>query len=171
MLSLRGSASQERHTTRLLPSNDAVAARVFDHNGDASRPLVLGVDRSSLPAHVWNRVKNLVAFRMHRQQPDGTTVVDAPIYLVRDSALYVKAARALRNRTTHDEYVWCLLAAVFAHEAAHKTPMTEFEALNAEAEQLRRCLFAGHLHTGSGWSAGAYLLKVEAQMRQPREHH
>ena len=59
---------------------------------------------------------------------------------------------------------------VLAHEGAHKAPMTEHEALIAEAEQLRRCLFEGHLHTGSGWSAGAYLLKVEAKLRQPRHY-
>ena len=86
-----------------------------------------------------------------------------PSLIVRNSAIYLKADAALRNGTTNDEYVWCLLAAVLAHEGAHKGPMTEREALIAEAEQLRRCLFAGHLHTGSGWSAGAYLLKVEAE--------
>jgi hypothetical protein len=64
-----------------------------------------------------------------------------------------------------------LLAAVLAHEAAYVAPLTEREALIAEADQLRQCLFAGHLHTGKGWSAGAYLQQVEAKLRQPREHY
>jgi hypothetical protein len=172
LLSPSASAAQgQRGAKPFLPTNDPIVARVYEHNGGAPRPLVLVVDRANLPARVWNRVKNLVAFRMHRPQPDGTTLVDAPIYIVRNSAIYLKADAALRNGTTNDEYVWCLLAAVLAHEGAHKAPMTEREALIAEAEQLRRCLLGGHLHTGSGWSAGAYLLKVEAKLRQPREHY
>ena len=152
-------------------SPDAVVARIHQHYGNTPRPLALVVDSTTFPASVWRRVKDLVAFRLHRPQPDGTTLVDAPIYIVRNSAIYLKADAAMRNGTTNDEYVWCLLAAVIAHEAAHQAPMTEREALIAEAEQLRRCLFEGHLHTGSGWSAGAYLLKVEAKLRQPREHY
>jgi hypothetical protein len=166
------SAAQDQQRAKLLlPTNDPIVARVYEHNGNAPRPLVLVVDDSNFPPSVWNRVKNLVAFRMHRPQPDGTTLVDAAIYVVRDSALYLKAEAALRNGTTNDEYVWCLLAAVLAHERAHQAPVTEREALIAEAEQLRRCLLEGHLHTSSGWSAGAYLLKVEAKLRQPREHY
>ena len=166
------SAAQDQQRARPpLPTNDPIVARVYEHKSNAPRPLVLVVDDSNFPPSVWNRVKNLVAFRMHRPQPDGTTLVDAPIYIVRNSAIYLKADAALRNGTTNDEYVWCLLAAVLAHEGSHKAPMTEREALIAEAEQLRRCLLGGHLHTGSGWSAGAYLLKVEAKLRQPREHY
>jgi hypothetical protein len=172
---LRPSPSAEKDQQRakpLLPTNDPIVARVYEHNVNAPRPLVLVVDNSNFPPSVWNRVNNLVAFRMHRPQPDGGTLVDAPIYIVRNSALYLKADAALRNGTTNDEYVWCLLAAVLAHEGAHKAPMTEREALIAEAEQLRRCLFAGLLHTGSGWSATrAYLLQVEAKLRQSREHY
>jgi hypothetical protein len=108
---------------------------------------------------------------MHRHQPDGSTLADAAIYLLRDSALYAKAAEVARNRSTHHEYVWCLLAAVIAHEAQHTAPKTERQALLAEAAQLRRCLFAGHLHSGDGWSAVTYLGKVEAKLRHPREHY
>ena len=165
----RGTGPATRKTT--APNQRSNCRAVYEHNSNAPRPLVLVVDDSNFPPSVWNRVKNLVAFRMHRPQPDGTTLVDAPIYIVRNSAIYLKADAALRNGTTNDEYVWCLLAAVLAHEGAHKAPMTEHEALIAEAEQLRRCLFEGHLHTGSGWSAGAYLMKVEAKLRQPREHY
>jgi hypothetical protein len=155
----------------LLPTNDAVIARVFEHNGDAPRPLVLVVDRTNFSDDVWNRVKNLVAFRLHRHRPDGSMLVDAPIYVVRNSAIHVKAAKAMRAGTTNDAYVWCLLAAVLAHEAAHITPLTERQALIAEAEQLQHCLHAGHLYTSNGWSAGAYLQQVEAKLRQPREHY
>jgi hypothetical protein len=164
-------AAREQGTATPPRSPDAVVARIHQHDGNVPSTLVLVVDNTNFPAGVWRRVKDLVAFRLHRPQLDGTTLVDAPIYIVRNSAIYLKADAALRNGTTNDEYVWCLLAAVLAHEGAHKAPMTEREALIAEAEQLRRCLFAGHLHTGSGWSAGAYLLKVEAKLRQPREHY
>ncbi len=122
-------------------SPDAVVARIHQHYGNTPRPLALVVDSTTFPASVWRRVKDLVAFRLHRPQPDGTTLVDAPIYIVRNSDIYLKADAALRNGTTNDGYVWCLLAAVLAHEGAHKAPMTEREALTAEAEQLRRCLF------------------------------
>ena len=164
-------AGEQRATGAFLPTNDAVIARVYEHLDDAPRPLVLVVDRTNFPADVWNRVKHLVAFRLHRHRPDGTTLVDAPIYVVRDSGLYIKAAKAMRTGTTNDEYVWCLLAAVLAHEAAHTTPQTEKQALIAEADQLQHCLLAGHLHTSNGWSAGAYLQQVEAKLRQPREHY
>jgi hypothetical protein len=170
-MSASGRAAQEPQRARHLPTNDPIIARVYEHNGNAPRPLVLVVDHSNFPTSVRNRVKNLVAFRMHRPQPDGGTLIDAPIYVVRNSPLYMKAAMALRNGTTNDEYVWCLLAAVIAHEAAHQAPLTERQALGAEAEQLRLCLRAGHFHTSSGWSAGAYLQKVEAKLRRPREHY
>ena len=60
---------------------------------------------------------------------------------MRESTLYLKAAAALRNQTTIQEYLWCQLAEVLAHEAAHTSPLTERQALMAEAAQLRRCLF------------------------------
>jgi hypothetical protein len=154
-----------------LPAVDPVVARIHQHGSDPPGPLVRVIDGGDFPPHVWHRVKNLVAFRLHRHLPDGTSVTDAPVFFVRSSALYQNAAAALRNRTSNHEYVWCLLAAMIAHEAAHSAPMTERQALIAEAEQLRRCLFAGHLYTGNGWSAGAYLQKVEARLRQPREHY
>jgi hypothetical protein len=153
------------------PPPDPVVERIYEHFGDSPRPLVIVVDSSLFPARVWNRVKNLVAFRMHRHQPDGTTRTDAATYLVRDSDVYLKAAAALRNQTTNHEYVWCLLVGVLAHEAAHTAPMTEQQALTAEAAQLRRCLFAGHLYSGDGWSPGSYLQTIEAKLRRPREHY
>ena len=146
-------------------------ARVFEHNGGGPRPLVLFAERDRFERGTWNRVRHLVAFRLHRPQPNGTTVIDAAIYLVRASRLYQDAAAALRNRATVKEYVWCLLAAVIAHEATHSAPGTERAALVSEAEQLRRCLSAGHLHSSDSWSAGAYLMQVEARLRNPQEHY
>jgi len=153
------------------PTGDPVVARVFEHVRDGRPPIVLVVDSRHFPPAVWTRVKDLVAFRLHRPQPDGTTVADAATYLVRDSDLYRKAAAALRNRTTNHEYVWCLLAAVLAHESAHAAPLTERQALTAEAAQVRRCLFAGHMNSGSDWSPLGYLNAVEAKLRRPREHY
>jgi len=152
-------------------THDSVIARVYEHWGDRPRPIVLAVDSGLFPATVWKRVKHLVAFRLHRQRPDGGTTVDAATYLVRDSDLYFKAAATLRNHTTHHEYVWCQLAAVLAHEAAHTAPMTERQALMAEAAQLRRCLFAGHLFSPDDWNPLSYLHKVEAKLKNPREHY
>lgn len=160
---------QDRQGDGRIP--DPVIARILEHLGDAARPIVLTVDSRHFPPAVWKRVRNLVAFRLHRHGPDGGTTVDAAIYLVRESDVYFKAAATLRNRTTNYEYVWCLLAAVLTHEAAHTAPMTERQALMAEAEQLRRCLFAGHLYSGDGWSPLSYLQKVEAKLRHPREHY
>jgi hypothetical protein len=48
--------------------------------------------------------------------------------------------------------VWCLLAAVLAHESAHTTPNTERDALMAEAAQLRRCISSGHLFPDEQWN-------------------
>lgn len=162
-------ASQEAQNESASP--DPVVARLYEHLGDGPRPIVLPVDSRNFPPAVWKRVKNLVAFRLHRHQPDGTTAVDAATYLIRDSDLYFKAAATLRNGTTNSEYVWCLLAAVLTHESAHTAPLTERQALSAEAAQLRRCLLAGHLYSGDGWSAGSYLLNVEAKLRHPRDHY
>jgi hypothetical protein len=150
---------------------DPVVARIYEHFEATAPPFVLPVDASRFAPAVWRRVKDLVAFRLHRPRPDGTTVADAPIYLVRDSDIYFTAAAALRNRSTQHDYVWCLLAAVLAHESAHTRPNTERDALMAEAAQLRRCLAAGHLFAQSGWNPLTYLGKVEAKLRRPREHY
>jgi hypothetical protein len=156
---------------RDTPDADAVVARLSAHVDPASRPLVRVVDSNDFLPAFWRRVRHLVAFRIHRHLADGTTQPDAMVYLVRASALYAKADAALRNRTSNHEYVWCQLAAGVAHEAAHTGPLTERQALIAEIAQLRRCLFAGHLHSGDGWSAVSYLGKVEAKLRNPREHY
>ena len=151
---------------------DPVVARVLEHIDDQRpRPLILIAQRERFERHTWNRVRNLVAFRLHRPQPDGGAIVDAPIYLVRESRLYQDAAAALRTRTTVKDYIWCQLAAVIAHEQAHTATLTERAALLHEAEQLRRCLRAGHLHSSDGWSAGAYLMLLEARLRNPQEHY
>jgi len=150
---------------------DAVVARLSEHFGDGPRPIVLAVGADQFPPAVWNRVKHLVAFRIHRRLADGTTRVDAAVYLVRDSDLYFKAAAALRNRTMQNEYVWCLLAAVVAHESAHTAPMTERQALEAEIAQLRRCRLAGHLYASDDWNPVVYLGQVEAKLRHPHEHY
>jgi len=125
--------------------SDPVVARLYQHLGDGPRPIILAVGAGDFPPPVWNRVKHLVAFRLHRQQPDGTTLADAATYLIRDSALYAKAAEAARNRSTQYEYVWCLLAAAIPHEAQHPT--------------------------ANGWSPVSYVGKVEAKLRHPREHY
>jgi hypothetical protein len=154
-----------------IPYPNPVVARLHQHLDPSARLLVRVVDSDDFPPGLWKRVQHLVAFRIHRPLPDGTTEADAAVYLVRTSDLYVKAEAALRNQTSNHEYVWCLLAAVIGHEAAHTRPLTEVQALTAEAAQLRRCLFAGHLYTGDGWSAVSYLGKVEAKLRNPREHY
>ena len=150
---------------------DVVLARVYEHTSPSTRPPVRVVDSGDFPAGFWKRVRHLVAFRIHRRQPDGTFQTDSLVYLVRTSDVYVKADAALRNHTPNHEYVWCLLSAVIAHEVAHTGPLTEHHALTAEAAQIRRCLFAGHLHSGDGWNAVTYLGKVEAKLRKPREHY
>jgi hypothetical protein len=43
--------------------------------------------------------------------------------------------------------------------------------LTAEIAQLCRCLLAGHLHSGNGWSVASYLGNVEAKLRNQREHY
>ena len=170
-LLLPGSTASAQDLAPVPLTRDPIVGKVFEHLGDQPKPLVLvvGVERFS-PA-VWRRVKDLIAFRLHRPLEDGRTQVDAATYLVRTSSIYMKAAEVLRNRLTNHEYIWCLLAAVLTHEAAHITPDTEREALQAEAAQLRECLFAGHLYSSSGWSAGDYLQKVEAKLRNPRPVH
>ena len=114
--------------------------------------------------------EHLVGFRIHRPGAGGVTTLDVAIYLSDRSELYRKAAEALRTGTTQREYVWCLLAAVVAHEAAHTAPDTERQALTAEVALLRRCLFAGHLHAGDGWNAARYFGVLEGRLQNPREH-
>jgi hypothetical protein len=150
---------------------DPVITRLATHLGDHGRPIIVVVGAKQFPPPVWNRVKGLVAFRLHRRRDDGTTVADAPIYLVRNSDVYLKAAAALRTGATQREYVWCLLAAIVAHESAHNALMTERQALTAELAQLRRCLLDGHMFTGDGWNAAAYIGTVDAKLRHPREHY
>jgi len=160
-----------RDTAQEPLTGDPVIARVYEHLGQGHRPLVLAVGADTFPPVVWKRVNNLVAFRLHRHQLDGTTVADAAIYLNRNSEIYMRAAATLRSGATQREYIWCLLAAIVAHESAHTTLMTERQALITEAGQLRRCLFDGHLFTGDGWSPVTYLGKVEAKLKKPREHY
>lgn len=152
-------------------TGDPVIARVYEHLGQGPKPLILSVGSDRLPPPVWKRVNNLVAFRIHRHRADGTTVADAAIYLNRNSKVYLNAAATLRNGATQQEYLWCLLAAIVAHESAHTAPMTERQALMVEMAQLRKCLFDGHLFTGAEWSPVTYLGQVEAKLRHPREHY
>ena len=151
---------------------DRVLDRLQEHIGAEHQLPVRVVGEGNLPTDTtWSRVRHLVAFRVHRHAPDGTTRVDREIYIVRTSKLYRDAERFLRQSATTREYIWCLLAAVLAHESAHTAPRTERQALEAEVEQLRRCLSAGHLFTNSGWNALEYLGKVEKKMKNPREHY
>lgn len=152
-------------------TRDAVVARVYGHLGEEPKPYVMVIGPGDFSPTVWKRTRDLVAFRLHRPQTDGTTVTDAAIYLLRDSDMYRTAAAALRTGATQKEYIWCLLAAVLTHESAHTAPKTEREALTAEAAQLGRCLRAGHLFSGDGWNPVNYLGKVQARLRNPREHY
>lgn len=149
---------------------DAVVSRMFEHFQGAPRPLVRIAESRDFHEQAWRRVQNLVGFRIHRPAAGGATTPDAAIYLSRTSELYLKAAAVLRSGATQRDYVWCLLAAVVAHENAHTALNTERQALTAELAQLRRCLFAGHLHATDGWNAITYLGKLEAKLRNPREH-
>jgi hypothetical protein len=151
--------------------DDLVVVRVQGHFRPENTWPVQVVAEHDLPGDIWSRVRHLVAFRIHRHGRDGATRVDPQIYLLRTSELYQQAAAVLRQSATTREYVWCQLAAVVAHEAAHTAPLTERQALTAEVAQLRRCLFAGHLHAKNGWNGVAYLGKVEARLRNPREHY
>lgn len=152
-------------------TGDPVVARVHEHLSQGPKPLILAVGSDRFTPPVWKRVNNLVAFRIHRHRAEGTTVADAAIYLNRDSKIYMNAAATLRNGATQQEYLWCLLAAIVAHESAHTAPMTEHQALMAEVAQLRRCLLEGHLFTGNEWNPVTYLGQVEAKLRHPREHY
>ncbi len=100
--------------------------------------------------------------------PNGTDVSSRERL---DFGTLLERPRQHYGTTRHTTNTWCLLAAVLAHEAAHTALRTERQALMAEAAQLRRCLFAGHLSSGDGWSPVTYLDKVEAKLRHPREHY
>ena len=162
-MSARQEAESPRHP-------DPVVARVLDHFTGASLPAIRIARSEGFHAQVWRRVEKLVGFRIHRPGAGGVTMRDAVIYLSDTSDLYRKAAGALRTGATQSEYVWCLLAAVVAQEAAHTAPDTERQALTAETAQLRRCLFAGHLHAADGWNATTYLGRLEGRLRNPRKH-
>ena len=60
---------------------DPVVTRVHEHGGAAGRPIVVVVGPEDLPRAVWQRVRHLVAFRLHRRAEDGTTITDAAIYI------------------------------------------------------------------------------------------
>jgi hypothetical protein len=150
---------------------DPVVVRIQKHAGADPPGTIRVVSADDFPRALWQRVKNLVAFRIHRHADDGTTTADPAIYLVGSSQLYLKAAAALRTGATHHEYVWCLLAAVITHETAHTGPNTERQALEAEVKQLRECMLKSHLFATDGWNSLAYLGAVEAKLRNPREHY
>src|SRR5262245_31202514 len=60
---------------------DPVVAHIHGHWPGADRPIVLSVGAGDFPPEVWQRVRNLVAFRLFRRLPDGTSAVDSAIYL------------------------------------------------------------------------------------------
>jgi hypothetical protein len=154
-----------------ISEDDAVVAHLLKHEEAREFGPVRVVGRKDLPPDVWHLVKDAVAFRLHRPQPDGTTAADPVFYLARTSALYVRASDALRTGYSFREYVWCLLVAVLAHEAAHTAPRTEREALAAELKQLRRCFSRGHLQPRNDWSPMGYIGKVEARLKNTKGHH
>ena len=145
---------------------DPVVARILEHGGAASRPIVVVVGQEDLPKAVWRTVRDLVAYRLHRPAGDGTAVTDAAIYLVRTSDLYYRASKVLRTRGTGQDEVWCFLAAVLSHEAAHTAADTERQALEAEVAQLRRCAVASHLAAGDVARIASRVSKIESKLRQ-----
>ena len=165
-----GTGLSARQETAAPRHPDAVVSRMLEHFTGAALPAIRIARSGDFQPLVWRRVENLVGFRIHRPGPGGVTTLDAVIYLSDTSDLYRKAAEALRTGATQREYVWCLLAAVLAHEAAHTAPETERQALTAELALLRRCLVAGHLHAEDGWNAATYLGRLEGRLRNPREH-
>lgn len=168
---LIGSTSLRAQDQVAAPGHpDPVISRVFEHLGGRTPLAVRLAQSSDFHEQAWRRVRDLIAFRVHRPVAGGGTRPDAVIYLSSTSDLYLKAAAVLRTGATTHEYVWCLLASVIAHETAHTAPNTERHALTAEVESLRRCLLAGHLHASDGWNAVTYIGKVEARLRKPREH-
>jgi hypothetical protein len=169
-LLIGGTGMSARQETESLRHPDPVVSRVLEHFNGTALPAIRIARSGDFHAQVWRRVENLVAFRIHRPGAGGVTNPDAVIYLSDTSDLYRKAAGALRTGATQRGYVWCLLASVVAHEAAHTAPDTERQALVAEVALLRRCLFAGHLHATDGWNAANHIGKVEERLRNPREH-
>ena len=145
---------------------DPVVERIREHGGSAGSPMVVVVGPEDVPKSVWQSVKDLVAYRVHRPSEDGVPVTDAAIYLVRTSDLYQRAATVLRTNATGQDEVWCFLSAVLSHEAAHSAINTEQQALEAEAEQLRRCLFASHPPGGDVGRLASYISKVEAKLQK-----
>lgn len=169
-LLIGGTGMSARQETESPRHPDPVVSRTLEHFTGAALPPILIARSGDFHAQVWRRVESLGGFRIHRPGPGGVTTPDAVIYLSDRSDLYRKAAGALRTGSTQREYVWCLLAAVLAHEAAHTAPETERQALTAEVALLRRCLFAGHLHAADGWNATRYFGRLEGRLRNPREH-
>jgi len=169
-LLIGGTGLTARQETESPRHPDPVVSRMLEHFTGASLPVIRVARSEDFDAQVWRRVENLVGFRIHRPGAGGVTTPDAVIYLSNTSDLYRKAAEALRTGATQREYVWCLLAAVVAHEAAHTAPETERQALTAEVALLRRCLFAGHLHAEDGWNAATYLGKLDGRLQNPHEH-
>ena len=145
---------------------DPVVARILEHGGAASRPIVVVVGPEHLPKSVWQTAGDLVAYRLHRPSGDGATITDAAIYLLRTSDLYYRASKVLRTRATGQDEVWCFLAAVLSHEAAHTGVDTERQALEAEAAQLRQCAVASHLAAGDVAKIASRLAKIEAKLRK-----
>ena len=142
-----------RTTTTPGTGGRITSLRVHEHGSVAGQPIILVVGHDDFPEPVWRRVKDLVAFRLHRRGEDGSESTDAAIYLVQTSDLYDRAATALRADPTGEDPVWCFLAAVVTHEAAHTSEGTERQALEAEIAQLRRCQAAGHLPPSDGLRA------------------
>ena len=169
-LLIGGTGMSARQDTLSPRHPDPVVSRLLDHFAGTALPVIRIAQPEDFHAEVWRRVEGLHGFRIHRPGAGGVTTPDAVIYLSDTSDLYRKAAAMLRTGATQREYVWCLLAAVVAHEAAHTAPDTERQALTAEAALLRRCLFAGHLHVADGWNATKYLGRLEGRLRKPREH-
>jgi hypothetical protein len=148
------------------PGPDPVVERIREHGGFAGSPIVVVVGPADLPKSVWQTVKHLVAYRLHRRSESGATVTDAAIYLVRTSDLYHQAATVLRTKAPGRDDVWCRLAGVLRHEAAHDAIDTEREALAAEAAQLRHCLSACQLSPEEVVRLAAYLSTVDGKLRR-----
>ena len=77
-----------------------------------------------------------------------------------------RASKVLRTRGTGQDEVWCFLAAVLSHEAAHTAADTERQALEAEVAQLRRCAVASHLAAGDVARIASRVSKIESKLRQ-----
>ena len=73
---------------------DPVVARVHEHIGDVGRPIVVVVGPADVPRKFWQRVKHLVAYRVHRPLEGGGPVTDAAIYIVDLRTLFPGGGRA-----------------------------------------------------------------------------